>query len=242
MGSWTVGTLGALGLAGDLATNVGSLVLGAENNQINQQLANLQTQALQMNLQLQQQALNLSKDWNDPGSRYNKALAAGYDPISARQVAGAGFTHFQGGVSMHPIKAADATNLKYNNMAHQGLTAGRAYTVGVGKTPKPSDFYNAVWMHQGGQDNFTGNGEWRPPSSSWRGSISSQSSLSSRNWGSTSTRSTAPSIPSWAAFSMTSTPPGSIRVVPGTATRPGPVRPSYASIAGSIRSLSLIHI
>lgn len=224
MGSWTTGTLGAIGLAGDLAVNVGNLVLGAQNTEFNHKLADLQAQALQLNLQLQKDSLNLSKEWNDPTARYEKALKAGYDPISARQLAGGGFVHFSGGVAMHPIKSADAINLKYSNMADQGLTAGRAYTNGVGRTTRPTDFYHSAWLHQDGQDAFTG-GDWRPASSSWNASIRSMSSTSSgssrlsipTNWGSISTRSTQPSIPSWAG-SVVSSSPSSIRLIPGSAT------------------------
>lgn len=97
MGSWTTGALGAAGLIGDLAGTVGNLVLGAQANNINDKLANTQLAILQANLQLQQQALQQSLDWNDPGKRVEMALQAGFDPISARQVAGAGFVHSGGG-------------------------------------------------------------------------------------------------------------------------------------------------
>nr|AIF74270.1 VP2 [Bat calicivirus] len=246
MGSWTTGVLGTVGLMGDLALGAGSLALGAENNKVNQDLAKLQLQALQMNLQLQKESLQLSRDWNNPAARVKAAMDAGFDPVSARQVAGAGFVHFQGGVSMQPIKSHDAINLRSSQLASQGLEAGRAFTHGVGRATRPTDFYNAAFMHQGGQDAFQG-GDWRPPSSSWRGSQAGSVSTSStslgswssastqlvkpaRNWGSTSTPSTSPSLPSWATLS---TPPNSIRVVPGTAApRRPPLPKTWAQVAG----------
>nr|WPV63138.1 MAG: VP2 protein [Jingmen bat sapovirus 1] len=246
MGSWTTGAIGAAGLLGDLAVGVGGLVIGAENNAVNQQLAQLQAQALQLNLQLQKESLELSRDWNNPGKRVKAAMDAGFDPISARQIAGAGFVHFQGGVAMQPIKSHDAINIRSTQMAAQGLEAGRAFTHGVGRATRPSDFYHAAFTHQGGLDAFQG-GDWRPPSTSWRGSRSSSARTASttlsswstastqlvkpsRNWGSTSTPSTAPSVPSWASLS---TPPNSIRVIPGSATPKRPPLPrTWAQVAG----------
>nr|ANW82751.1 VP2 [Bat calicivirus BtCalV/M63/HUN/2013] len=184
MGSWTTGVLGSLGLAGDLATSVGSLVLGAQANQVNQDLAQLQAQALTLNLQLQKEALQQQKDWNDPGVRYKMAIDAGYDPISARQVAGAGFLHLSGGVAMQPIKAVDGIHLRHSNMAQAGLESGRAFTAGVGRATRPTDFYNSAFVHQQGQDVFLG-GDWRPPSSSWAGrSASLRSNSTVSTWAS----------------------------------------------------------
>lgn len=239
MGSWTTGALGAAGLLGDLAGTVGSLVIGAENTAVNQQLAQLQTQALQLNLQLQKEALQQQKDWNDPGVRYQMALDAGFDPTSARQLAGAGFLHLSGGVAMQPIKSAEAINLRYSNMAHTGLTAGRAFTEGVGRAVRPMDYYNSAWLHQSGQDAFSG-GTWTPLSGRSRSpSTASTIPAGGLHWGSVSTRSTQPSIPSWANMSMVSTPPSSLKIVPGTTWTPTKTPKTRMSVQGLFPSTSL---
>lgn len=232
MGSWTTGALGLAGLTADMALGAGQLALGFENNKVNQDLAKLQMQALQLNLQLQKDGLDLSKEWNDPAARYEKAVAAGYDPISARQLAGAGFAHFSGGVAMQPIKSIDATALKYSNFSQQALQTGRVFTEGVGRAPRPADFTTAAFMHQSGQDSYT-SGSWRPPSSSWGNA--------SRHWGSESTRSTVPSVPSWAkSWSSTSTPVGSITMIPGSAVpKRSPLPKTWASVAGSFQSTKI---
>lgn len=240
MGSWTTGALGVAGLAGDLAGTVGNLVLGAQANNINDKLANTQLAILQANLQLQQQALQQSLDWNNPGKRVEMALQAGFDPISARQIAGAGFVHMQGGVAMGPVRAVEAANLRATNLAHQGLVAGQAFTHGVGRAARPSDFYTAAHMHQAGQDVFTGGG-WTPPSSSWRGSVASLSTASTalapHTWGSTSTPSSVASVPSWARF----TPPSKqLAIVPGSAAPRRPQLPTaWISAASTIGSSSV---
>ncbi|BBA54634.1 minor structural protein [Sapovirus GIII/HgTa3-1] len=97
--SWVAGAMQGAGLLGDLAGTIGQIVL--HNKQLNivksfnQAQIELAKDQLKQNVEL----VNRYYEFNEnlPVNQYNSAVSAGFDPVSARQLAGSREVRYLGG-------------------------------------------------------------------------------------------------------------------------------------------------
>lgn len=90
--SWVAGALqGAAGLT-DMASTVAGIVYQQQHVQQLRRQNDLQFEWMQRNERLQREAMEMSRDLaaNAPSLRVKAALDAGFDPVSARRLAGSG--------------------------------------------------------------------------------------------------------------------------------------------------------
>nr|UYU25359.1 minor capsid protein [Sapovirus GIII] len=97
--SWVAGAMQGAGLLGDLAGTIGQIVL--HNKQLN-----IQKSFNQAQIELAKEQLKQTKDLanqyykfneNLPVNQYNSAVRAGFDAVSARQLAGSREVRYLGG-------------------------------------------------------------------------------------------------------------------------------------------------
>uniref|UniRef100_A0AAU7E365 Minor structural protein n=1 Tax=Chaerephon bat calicivirus TaxID=3141859 RepID=A0AAU7E365_9CALI len=131
MGSWTQGVLAATGLATDLATGIGGLVINAQNAQTNRRLAEAQISAMNENIKLQRRAQDIEFTIGNPMWRYNQAISAGFDTLSAAQFAGKGAPRISGMVHLMPLKQLEVDGINRTHLASAGLLAGQLFTHGA---------------------------------------------------------------------------------------------------------------
>uniref|UniRef100_A0AAU7E2Y4 ORF2 protein n=1 Tax=Chaerephon bat calicivirus TaxID=3141859 RepID=A0AAU7E2Y4_9CALI len=148
MGSWTQGVLAATGLATDLATGIGSLVINAQNAQTNRRLADAQILAMNENIKLQRRAQDIELTIGDPMWRYNKAISAGFDTLSAAQFAGKGAPRISGMVHLTPLKQLEVDGIHRTHLANAGLLAGQLFTHGA-PGPKQNMPFSRLQAGQG---------------------------------------------------------------------------------------------
>lgn len=97
--SWVAGAMQGAGLLGDLVGTVGQIVL--HNKQLNimksfnQAQIELAKEQLKQNEQLAQQYYDFNA--NLPANQFNSAVSAGFDLVSARQLAGSHEVRYLGG-------------------------------------------------------------------------------------------------------------------------------------------------
>nr|ADN84681.1 hypothetical protein [Sapovirus pig/HW20/2007/KOR] len=97
--SWVAGAMQGAGLLGDLVGTVGQIVLHNKQlnimNSFNQAQIQLAKDQLKQNQQLAQQYYDFNA--NLPVNQFNSAVSAGFDAVSARQLAGSREVRFLGG-------------------------------------------------------------------------------------------------------------------------------------------------
>lgn len=97
--SWVAGAMQGAGLLGDLAGTVAQIVLHNKQlnimNSFNQAQIQLAKDQLQQNQQLASQYYDFNA--NLPVNQFNSAVSAGFDAVSARQLAGSREVRFIGG-------------------------------------------------------------------------------------------------------------------------------------------------
>lgn len=146
MGSWTQGVLAATGLATDLATGIGSLVINAQNAETNRKLVAAQIDAMQQNLKLQERAQNIEATMGNPTWRYNQAIKAGFDPLSASQFAGKHAPRISGQIHLMPLKQQEVDGINRTHLANAGLLAGQLFTHGA-PGPKHNMPFVKQWVN-----------------------------------------------------------------------------------------------
>ncbi|ALV13254.1 minor structural protein [Porcine sapovirus] len=97
--SWVAGAMQGAGLLGDLAGTVAQIVLHNKQlnimNSFNQAQIQLAKDQLKQNLELANQYYEFNA--NLPANQYNSAVGAGFDSVSARQLAGSHEVRYLGG-------------------------------------------------------------------------------------------------------------------------------------------------
>nr|WAK45941.1 MAG: minor structural protein [Porcine sapovirus] len=97
--SWVAGAMQGAGLLGDLAGTVAQIVLHNKQlnimNSFNQAQIQLAKDQLKQNQQLADQYYKFNADL--PANQYNSAVRAGFDSVSARQLAGSREVRYLGG-------------------------------------------------------------------------------------------------------------------------------------------------
>lgn len=97
--SWVAGAMQGAGLAGDLVGTVAQIVLHNKQlnimNSFNQAQIQLAKDQLKQNQELAKQYYDFNA--NLPVNQYNSAVSAGFDSVSARQLAGSREVRFLGG-------------------------------------------------------------------------------------------------------------------------------------------------
>uniref|UniRef100_A0AAU7E244 VP2 protein n=1 Tax=Rousettus bat calicivirus TaxID=3141901 RepID=A0AAU7E244_9CALI len=180
MGSWATGAMLGASAAGDLLTGMGNLVLSAINTANQIKVQNRQ-------LSLAQQQLALLDKTSNPNTIFLDAMANGFDPVSARQLAGSAERRYMGATPLPVIHNTDYLALNGTRTATQMLAANQAFVNGVRPTRPPSTplpgFANL---------NYAGLGRSPSISSSSTSSLSLYSSLSSWSSASGSIASTVP--------------------------------------------------
>uniref|UniRef100_A0AAU7E3N8 Minor structural protein n=1 Tax=Mops bat calicivirus TaxID=3141891 RepID=A0AAU7E3N8_9CALI len=182
MGSWTQGVLASVGLATDLATNIGSLVINAQNADTNRKLAAAQMDAIQRNLELQKRAQDIELTLANPTWRYNKAIEAGYDMTSAMQFAGRTAPRISGGVHLGPVKQLEVDGMARHRLANAGLAAGQLFSHGAPGPRRQIQAGRPVYFHPDNLQDRVQNWVNRLPASSsgtWSSNSTQSTSLSS---------------------------------------------------------------
>lgn len=149
MGSWTQGVLAATGMAVDLATGIGNLVINAQNADANRKLVASQMAALEANLQLQKRAQDIELTMGNPNWRYDQAIKAGFDQLSASQFAGRTAPRISGGVHLLPIKQMEVDAINRTRLASQGLVAGQLFSHGAPGPRRQMVAGRPVFFHEG---------------------------------------------------------------------------------------------
>nr|ALV13257.1 minor structural protein [Porcine sapovirus] len=97
--SWIAGAMQGAGLLGDLAGTIGQIVLHNKQlnimNSFNQAQIQLAKDQLKQNRELANQYYEFNA--NLPVNQYNSAVGAGFDSVSARQLAGSREVRYLGG-------------------------------------------------------------------------------------------------------------------------------------------------
>lgn len=119
-----VGPAIGLGLqaAGTIADIVNQSVVNANNKEqlsIQQQLAAAQVAAVQSQM-------NAFEKLNDPVKRFEAAVAAGFGPNAAAQLAGRPTPHMVGGVQVGPMLQRTQDGLRSIALGYQGFATGSA--------------------------------------------------------------------------------------------------------------------
>uniref|UniRef100_A0AAU7E2N7 Minor structural protein n=1 Tax=Rousettus madagascariensis sapovirus 2 TaxID=3144122 RepID=A0AAU7E2N7_9CALI len=179
MGSWATGAMLGASAAGDLVTGFGNLILSAINT-------SNQIQVQKRQLQLAQQQLELLDKTSNPNTIFKDALANGFDPVSARQLAGSAERRFVGATPLPPITNSTYLALNGTRTASTMLAANSAFVNGIRPTRPPS-------TRLPGFANLNYEGFGRSPSlSSASSSLTLYSSLGTRSNASTVSYSSLP--------------------------------------------------
>ena len=121
----------AAGAGTDMVTGLGNLILSgidmANRNRLQRDQLRLQSRALD----LQEQQLAVYSQLANPISRYSLALTAGFDPTSARQVAGSSELRTIGAAQLHPVDSHTLQNLQRSHVASQFAAANRVFIEGL---------------------------------------------------------------------------------------------------------------
>uniref|UniRef100_A0AAU7E3Q8 ORF2 protein n=1 Tax=Rousettus bat calicivirus TaxID=3141901 RepID=A0AAU7E3Q8_9CALI len=127
MGSWATGAMLAAGAASDMLTGVGNLVLNAINYSNQSKLQHRQ-------LDLASKQLALLDATSNPTTIFQNALNMGYDPVSARQLAGSRETRYMGATPLPVLHNDTYLALNGTKVGPQFLAANSAFVNGVPRT------------------------------------------------------------------------------------------------------------
>ncbi len=97
--SWVAGAMQGAGLLGDLAGTIGQIVLYNKQLNIQKSFNQAQMELAKEQLKQNQQMANQFYEFNSnlPANQYNSAVSAGFDSVSARQLAGSREVRYLGG-------------------------------------------------------------------------------------------------------------------------------------------------
>nr|UYU25370.1 minor capsid protein [Sapovirus GIII] len=97
--SWVAGAMQGAGLAGDLVGTVGQIVLYNKQLNIQKSFNQAQMELAKEQLKQNQHMANQFYKFNSdlPANQYNSAVSAGFDSVSARQLAGSHEVRYFGG-------------------------------------------------------------------------------------------------------------------------------------------------
>nr|AQQ78880.1 putative minor structural protein [Bat sapovirus] len=145
MGSWATGAMMAAGAASDMVTGLGNLVLNAINMSNQNAIQRKQLALSSRALDLQERQLEFNAKLANPVERYSMALSAGFDPISARQVAGSSEWRTVGAtalpsISSHTLQAMQRTSA--------GMALAKANQIFVGGLPTSGGIARPVPYNQ----------------------------------------------------------------------------------------------
>nr|UYU25372.1 minor capsid protein [Sapovirus GIII] len=97
--SWVAGAMQGAGLLGDLAGTIGQIVLYDKQWNIQKSFNQAQMELAREQLKQNEKLANQYYKFNEnlPVNQYNSAVSAGFDPVSARQLAGSRGVRYLGG-------------------------------------------------------------------------------------------------------------------------------------------------
>uniref|UniRef100_A0AAU7E245 ORF2 protein n=1 Tax=Rousettus bat calicivirus TaxID=3141901 RepID=A0AAU7E245_9CALI len=130
MGSWATGAMLAAGAASDMLTGLGNLVMAGLNYQN-------QVRVQQQQLALARDQLALLDKTSNPVTIFQNALGEGFDPVSARQLAGSHEMRYMGATPLPPLYNREFLALTGTRVGPQMLAANSAFVNGVPRTTPP---------------------------------------------------------------------------------------------------------
>lgn len=128
--------MAAVGGATDLIGGIGQVVLGGLQYSNQKKVQEQQLLLANKALSLQQQQLEWQRTVQNPIAMYSQAMSHGFDPVSARQLAGSAERRVYGGANLPPISSMHLDNLRETHAGQRFLNAHLAFTQGVGSANK----------------------------------------------------------------------------------------------------------
>lgn len=119
----------------DVLNSIGNLVLGGLNYANQVKVQKQQLQLLHQQLDLSQQQLNLNKLTQDPAAFVLHATSYGFDPVSARQLAGSRESRTLGAVSLPALDFQSISSLQHGSRALTNIAVNHAYKVSQSSEP-----------------------------------------------------------------------------------------------------------
>nr|AGH15841.1 small basic protein VP2 [Sapovirus swine/WG214D/2009/USA] len=142
--SWMIGALQTLGGLTDVANTISGIVYQQRQLDLLQQQTQLQAEWMRRNEQLQRDSLALSRELSTEGPtlRFQSALAAGFNPVDARRLAGSGERVVRGYLDQPVFHQGDLVGLRatshLNTMNAALTTFKQGHPLGTGSPPKPT--------------------------------------------------------------------------------------------------------
>lgn len=116
----------------EIGTSIGNLVISGLQFANQQKVQAQQLALLNKQLDLSQKQLEINQLTQDPIAVYSRALHAGFDPVSARQLAGSHEARYLGNVALPPLDAATISGLTHSSSRLAQITINKSYN-----QPKP---------------------------------------------------------------------------------------------------------
>nr|AQQ78884.1 putative minor structural protein [Bat sapovirus] len=116
----------------EIGTSIGNLVLSGLQFANQQKVQAQQLALLNKQLDLSQKQLEINQLTQDPIALYTRALHSGFDPVSARQLAGSHEARYLGNVSLPPLDHASISGLTHSSSRLAQITINKSYN-----QPKP---------------------------------------------------------------------------------------------------------
>nr|QGH59223.1 VP2 [Porcine sapovirus] len=115
--SWVAGAMQGAGLLGDLAGTIGQIVLYNKQLNIMKSFNQAQMELAKDQLKQNQKLANQYYDFNAnlPINQYNSAVSAGFDSVSARQLAGSREVRYLGGQQTPLLHQGQVHQMMYSS-------------------------------------------------------------------------------------------------------------------------------